>query len=67
MQITRTSMFTGITRTLELPITQEQLDSYYKFGAKLQNAFPSLPAPEREFIKTGVTHEEWCEVFGQDD
>ena len=33
----------------------------YDQGALLQDAFPTLGAPEREFIKTGVTAEEWNE------
>lgn len=42
MEITRISMFSGKTRTLELPVTQEQLDQYYKGRALLQYAFPQL-------------------------
>jgi hypothetical protein len=58
MLITRTSLITGITRTLELPITQEQLNCYNE-GELLQEAFPHLPAGDREFIKTGITNDEW--------
>jgi hypothetical protein len=29
----------------------------------IQNAMPRLNADEREFIKTGVTAEEWEEMF----
>lgn len=63
MNITRTSMFTGITRTLDLPITEEQIAAYQN-GALLQDAFPNLSPGDREFIKTGVTDEEWKEAFG---
>ncbi len=58
MNITRTSMFTGIKRTLDLPVTEGQMQAYLE-GALLQNAFPNLSPGEREFIKTGVTDEEW--------
>ena len=58
MQITRKSMITGIEHTLDLPVTAEQLAAYEN-GALLQNAFPDLDPPNREFIKTGVTPEEW--------
>lgn len=58
MIITRTSMFTGTTRTLDLPVTESQMQAYLE-GALLQNAFPNLSPGEREFIKTGVTDEEW--------
>jgi hypothetical protein len=60
-------MFTGVTRTKDLPITQEQLDSYEREGLLLQNAFPNLSADDREFVKTGVTKEEWDETFGEHD
>ena len=66
MQIKRTSMFTGKTHTKDLPVTQEQLDAY-KAGGLLQDAFPDLSADDREFIKTGVTKEEWDHVFGEGD
>ncbi len=65
MQITRTSMF-GKTHTKDLPVTQEQLDAY-KAGALLQDAFPDLSADDREFIKTGITPEEWAAQFPEDD
>ena len=66
MQITRTSAFTGITRTVDLPITQEQIDNY-KSGALLQVAFKNLDPAQREFYKTGVTQEEWSAVFPPED
>lgn len=52
----------GITRTLDLPITQDQLDAWQR-GTLLQYAFPNLSADEREFIKTGITAEEWDTMF----
>ena len=56
-------MFTGVTRSKDLPITQAQIDNY-RNGALLQDAFPNLSAGDREFFKTGVTDEEWKETFG---
>jgi hypothetical protein len=64
MKITRTSIITAKVQTLDLPITDEQLRAYEQ-GALLQDAFPQLAPPEREFIKTGVTPDEWqAEVLG---
>ena len=63
MNITRTSWVSGEVNTLDLPITQEQLD-LYAAGALLQDAFKNLNADEREFIKSGITAEEWEELFG---
>ena len=62
MEVTRKSALTGTTRTLDLNVTAEQIAAYL-LGALLQDAFPQLTADEREFIKTGITAEEWDAVF----
>lgn len=68
MLVTRKSALSGKYRTRELPIMQDQLDAYYMRGVLLQNAFPQLNADDREFIKTGITAEEWDNMFsGGDD
>ena len=66
MKITRTSKFSGIERTLDLPITEAQLSDWTN-GTLIQKAMPELTADEREFIMTGVTAEEWSNEFGDDD
>jgi hypothetical protein len=66
MNITRTSLATGTTRTLDLDVTLEQLNNYAQ-GALLQDAFPHLSADDREFIKTGITAEEWDLLFGGEE
>ncbi len=58
-------MFSGVKRTKELDITQEQMDAY-NAGALIQNAMPQLSADDREFILTGATKEEWDEAFPED-
>ena len=63
MLITKKSAFTGIEHTLDIPVTQEQLDSW-KSGVSIQNAMPNISAEDREFIKTGVTAQEWNDTFG---
>lgn len=62
MQITRRSMFTNKVHTLDLPVTQEQINAW-RNGKLIQDAMPNLTPAEREFIKTGVTPEEWNETF----
>jgi hypothetical protein len=59
-------MFSGVERTLDLPITEAQLTEW-KTGTLCQNAFPQLSADEREFIMTGVTAQEWSDEFGDED
>ena len=63
MLITKKSAFTGIEHTLEIPVTQAQLD-LWKSGVSIQNAMPNISAEDREFIKTGVTAQEWNDTFG---
>lgn len=63
MLITKKSAFTGIGHTLEIPVTQAQLD-LWNSGVSIQNAMPNISAEDREFIKTGVTAQEWDDTFG---
>ena len=63
MKITRTSVFTGVERTLDLPITEGQYTAW-KGGTLIQEAMPDLSPDDREFVMTGVTSEEWSAEFG---
>ena len=67
MKITRTSMLSGKTNSMELDITMDQLHAYHGEGALLQDAFPHLNADEREFIKSGITPQEWDNAFEEGD
>lgn len=58
-------MLTGIVRTFDIAVTQEQLNTYAQ-GELAQNAFPNLSENDREFIMTGITAEEW-ETLGHKD
>jgi hypothetical protein len=67
MQITRTSILSGITRTLDIPVTEEQMQAW-RDGASIQRAMPNLSAVQREFILTGINDEEWDALMvGEDD
>ena len=63
MKITRLSPISGVTRTMELDVTAKQIVSWEK-GEMIQNVFPHLTAGEREFIKTGITPDDWDSMFG---
>lgn len=67
MKVTRTSIVSGKTRTLDLPVTEEQIDNYLIKGMLIQEAFPNLTPDQREFIMTGITDEEWNETFKDDE
>lgn len=66
MKIRRTSEFSGITREIDLPITEEQLQKYQN-GELIQRAFSNLTPDQREFIQTGITAEEWEQIFGDEE
>lgn len=64
MKIAKTSIIDGVTRTREIDVTQDQLNQWNS-GALIQNVMPDLDENDREFIMTGITPEQWEEVFGE--
>lgn len=67
MQVTNISQLSGKEHTMELDITEEQMERFYnrrENGEYVQTIFPNLSAPEREFILTGITPTEWEQMFG---
>ncbi len=61
--IERESPFSGNKNRMTLDVTLAQIEAW-KGGELIQNAMPNLSADEREFIKTGITAEEWENTFG---
>lgn len=61
MIVTRKNIFTGQERSLDLDVTQEQLNRWNN-GELIQNVFPHLSVDEREFLMTGIIGEEWNEL-----
>ncbi len=64
MIITNKSKISGKVRSMDLPVTEKQMTRYNSGRFTLQDCFPNLTPDEREFIKSGITAEEWEEVFG---
>ena len=62
MKITKTSLLTGITRTLDLDVTKEQYQLWQN-GELIQDVMPHLSPEEREFLISGVTQAEWNNQF----
>jgi hypothetical protein len=58
MIIHRRSLISGKTNTMDLPVTEEQLETWQN-GGLIQDVFPELTPDEREFIKTGISSDEW--------
>lgn len=66
INITRTSPLSGVTRTIVLNITLEQMN-LHNAGMYIQDAFPNLTPGEREFYLTGISEEEWDAAFGDEE
>lgn len=50
---------------MDIPVTQEQLDNWNR-GMLIQRAMPDISSSDREFIMTGITQEEWEDIFGNE-
>lgn len=61
MLVTRISQLSGKEHTMDLDITEKQINAW-KAGVLVQKAFPHLKDYEREFLITGMTPEEWDEL-----
>jgi hypothetical protein len=71
VSFTKKSPFTRIEHTMSFNVTPEVFEAAYTAWANgeklIQDAFPFLNAGEREFIKTGITPQEWDNLFGPDE
>jgi len=59
MIITNKSKVSGKVRSMDLNVTEEQMYRYNSGRFTIQDCFPNLSADEREFIKSGITADEW--------
>lgn len=62
MLITRVSVFSGMETTMDLPVTDAELQRIAA-GELIQNVLPHLTADEREFLLTGAAPGEWDSMF----
>jgi len=58
MKVTRRSPFTGKLNTMEIEVHPEEIAAWAN-GVPIQKAMARLTPDEREFIKTGLTPEDW--------
>ena len=66
MKITRHSLFTSNPHTMDLPITEAQLQAW-RSGTVIQKAMPQLTPEQREFLITGTTTDEWLQFMDEGD
>ena len=66
MEITKISLSSGKAHTLDIPITEEQYTKFLSSTDLIQNEFPNLSADEREFLISGITKEEWDDIFNDE-
>lgn len=66
MRITRTDPLTGKVNTLDIDVTEAQMQAW-KDGELIQRAMPNVSADDREFIMTGYTPESWDALFADED
>lgn len=65
MEITKRSEATGLIHTRGIDISEWEYARYQRGElGYVQEAFPLLSADDREFLVTGVTPEEWDDLFG---
>jgi hypothetical protein len=62
MLITKFSPHSMRDNTREIDVSQSQLDAW-KAGELIQNVMPNLSPDDREFLMTGLTPEDWEEMF----
>ena len=66
MLIRRISAFTGREHVRDIAVDPEDF-ARWQLGEHIQRAMPYLSDADREFIKTGVTQEEWNAAFKEVD
>ena len=65
MLITMTSILSGKTTTKDIDVEPEQVVAWQN-GMLIQDAMPELAPFDREFIKTGITNEEWEGLYPEE-
>lgn len=70
MKITKISQISGREHTIDIPMDEEEFkQAYFQWenGVYIQTAFHKLSPPLREFIKSGITPQEWIEYLSPEE
>jgi len=63
----RRSALTDKVSSMMIDVSYAQVVAWEDGGELIQNAMPNLTDNEREFLMTGITPEEWDDMFGPED
>lgn len=67
-RVHKLSKITGKLNSMDIPgVTQYDVDMFVTDSRTVQEVFPNLSPDEREFIKSGITPEEWDSELPEDD
>jgi hypothetical protein len=66
MLIRRKSSISGLYHTMDIPTTPELIAEWEYTGKPIQEIMPNLTADQREFLISGITPEEWEELFTEE-
>ena len=66
MQIKRKSVITGTERVRDIPVNPDDLIAWEKGYGNIQDIMPYLNDNDREFILSGITPEEWNDLFSEE-
>jgi hypothetical protein len=67
MLVTRKSMLTGFSRTLEVPGLTNEMVQNWEEGMLVQEAMPDISPELREFVMTGIAPDEWDSHFPEEE
>jgi hypothetical protein len=62
----RRSLISGIIRTLDLPVTEEQIQAWEQ-GVSIQEAMPNLSAAQQLFVLSGTYDSDWESTYEDDE
>ena len=66
MLISRVSPLSGKLNVMDIDITEDQLLVYEETLVPVQDIFPHLTPSEQEFLVSGLTDEDWDELFPEE-
>jgi len=66
MIIKRTSVFSGMTRSKDIPVDPKDYAEYEAGYGSIHDLMPYLTDEDREFILSGITPQEWKNAFSKE-